>query len=35
MKFWLVAFILAIVPYVMLRGPANRLTPRKGKEGKP
>lgn len=28
-----VAFILAIVPYVLLRGPANRLTPRKG--GKP
>ena len=24
----LVAFILAIVPYIMLRGPANRLTPR-------
>ena len=34
----LVAFILAIVPYVLLRGPVNRLTPRKGKEenhGKP
>jgi hypothetical protein len=29
----LVAFILAIVPYVVLRGPANRLTPRKGTEG--
>jgi hypothetical protein len=28
-----VAFVLAIVPYVLLRGPANRLTPRKGKEG--
>ncbi|MFH0729071.1 MAG: hypothetical protein V2B19_22370 [Pseudomonadota bacterium] len=26
-----VAFVLAIVPYVLLRGPANRLTPRKGK----
>jgi hypothetical protein len=25
----LVAFILAIVPYVLLRGPANRLTPQK------
>jgi hypothetical protein len=34
----LVAFILAIVPYVLLRGPANHLTPRKGREenhGKP
>jgi hypothetical protein len=28
----LVALILAIIPYVLLRGPANRLTPRKGKE---
>lgn len=27
-----VAFILAIVPYVVLRGPVNRFTPRKGKE---
>jgi hypothetical protein len=25
----LVAFILAIIPYVLLRGPVNRLTPRK------
>lgn len=25
-----VALILAIIPYVLLRGPANRLTPRKG-----
>lgn len=25
-----VAFILAIVPYVVLRGPINRLTPKKG-----
>jgi hypothetical protein len=24
-----VAFVLAIIPYVLLRGPANRLTPRK------
>jgi hypothetical protein len=24
-----VAFVLAIVPYVLLRGPANRLTPRR------
>jgi hypothetical protein len=29
-----VAFILAIVPYVLLRGPVNRLTSRKGKEKK-
>jgi hypothetical protein len=28
------AFVLAIVPYVLLRGPANRLTPRKGLDGK-
>ena len=28
----LVAFILAIIPYVLLRGPANRLTSRKGKK---
>jgi len=28
------AFVLAIVPYVLLRGPANRLTPRKGPDGK-
>ena len=27
-----VAFILAIVPYLALRGPINRLTSRKGKE---
>jgi hypothetical protein len=26
----LVALILAIIPYVLLRGPVNRLTPRKG-----
>ena len=26
----LVALILAIVPYLVLRGPVNRLTPRKG-----
>jgi hypothetical protein len=26
------ACILAIVPYLLLRGPVNRLTPRKGKE---
>ena len=26
----LVALVLAIVPYVLLRGPVNRLTPRKG-----
>lgn len=28
----LVALILAIIPYVLLRGPVNRLTPRKRKE---
>jgi hypothetical protein len=27
-----VALILAIVPYLLLRGPVNRLTPLKGKE---
>jgi len=26
------ACLLAIVPYLLLRGPVNRLTPRKGKE---
>jgi hypothetical protein len=26
----LVAFILAIVPYLVLRGPINRLMPKKG-----
>jgi hypothetical protein len=28
----LTALILAIIPYVLLRGPVNRLTPRKSKE---
>lgn len=28
----IVAFVLAIVPYVLLRGPANRLTPAKKRE---
>ena len=28
----LVALILAIIPYVLLRGPVNRLMSRKGKE---
>jgi len=28
----LVAFILAIVPYLVIRGPVNRLMPGKGKE---
>ncbi|MDH4230466.1 MAG: hypothetical protein OEW04_00370 [Nitrospirota bacterium] len=30
----LVAIILAFVPYLLIRGPVNRLTPRKGKEKK-
>jgi hypothetical protein len=28
----IVAFLLAIVPYVLLRGPVTRLMPKKGKE---
>lgn len=29
-----VAFVLAIIPYSLLRGPVTRLTPRKGSAGK-